>query len=429
MSSHHTAHLRALPSWSPDQTSAARHVRLNPQATLVRRRRCRRRIYPLSALPFPSCPANHPNSSVASFLFPLFASYKALKTSDPAQLTPWLMYWSVLSCALLVESWAEFILVWVPFYSYIRLFFLLYLVLPQTQGARYLYETYLHPYLEENETHIEDFIASAHDRLKAAGMAYLKQAIEILKTKVLGMPPTQEEARPASVQTNAASQGYTQALLNRFSVPAARWASTGATGATSAGTEFYNLLAGAVSAATGASTLGAAGEGAATSMSTPRAGSEGPNMTASGTLVPGHIRGSQEKISFIAAQRERLAFVLSALDKEAKELEKSEQASHDRKPGSINLDGGGDGGDVSRSPSGHSLWSGLSKSRSEVDFEKIEAESASEEDENGLRKRGGQKDDADPAAGKAGWSFLGWGTTGTAPAGPAETGHSSGVEK
>ena len=425
MFSHHTVRLRALPSWSPDQTSAARHVRHNPQATLVRRRRPRR-VYPPPALLFPGCPANQPHSSVASFLFPLFASYKALKTSDPAQLTPWLMYWSVLSCALLVESWAEFILVWVPFYSYIRLFFLLYLVLPQTQGARYLYETYLHPYLEENETHIEDFIASAHDRLKAAGMAYLKQAIEILKTKVLGLPPTQEEAQPASIRTDAASQGYTQALLNRFSVPAARWASTGAT---NAGTEFYNLLAGAVSAATGASTLGAAGEGAATSMSTPRAGSEGANMTASGTLIPGHIRGSQEKISFIAAQRERLAFVLSALDKEAKELENSEQARQDRKPGSISLDGPGDGGNVSRSPSGHSLWSGLSKSRSEVDFEKIEAESASEEDENGLRKRGGQKDDANLAAGKAGWSFLGWGTTGTAPAGPAETGQSSGVEK
>lgn len=51
-------------------------------------------------------------SSIASFLFPLFASYKALKTSDPAQLTPWLMYWVVLACALLVESWTEWFLVW-----------------------------------------------------------------------------------------------------------------------------------------------------------------------------------------------------------------------------------------------------------------------------------------------------------------------------
>lgn len=52
------------------------------------------------------------NSSVASTLFPLFASYKALKTADPAELTPWLMYWVVLACVLLVESWTGWLLVW-----------------------------------------------------------------------------------------------------------------------------------------------------------------------------------------------------------------------------------------------------------------------------------------------------------------------------
>jgi hypothetical protein len=52
------------------------------------------------------------NSSIASFLFPIFASYKALKTSDPAQLTPWLMYWVVFSCFLLAESWVGFVLSW-----------------------------------------------------------------------------------------------------------------------------------------------------------------------------------------------------------------------------------------------------------------------------------------------------------------------------
>jgi len=63
------------------------------------------------------CRVHHTNtklqtSSIASFLFPLFASYKALQTSDPAQLTPWLMYWVVLACFLVVESWTEWFLVW-----------------------------------------------------------------------------------------------------------------------------------------------------------------------------------------------------------------------------------------------------------------------------------------------------------------------------
>ena len=347
------------------------------------------------------------------------------------------MYWSVLSCALLVESWLEFILWWIPFYSYLRLFFLLYLVLPQTQGARYLYETYLHPYLEENETQIEDFIASAHDRLRTAGMAYLRQAVELVKTKMLGMPPS--EPSPEEVRAKAAPQGYTQALLARFSVPATRWASQGAG---NAGTEFYNLLAGAVSAATGASGLAAAGGSSSGGGARSAQGAGG--ISSSGTLIPDNIRGSQEKMSFIASQRERLAFVINALDREAKALQSGEQDADRARPSSLSLDGSDNNNNnnnnnngasgFERPPSGHSVWSALSKSRSEVDFEKIEAESASEEDENGLRRRA-EASTPGSNGGRAGWSFLGWGTvggaTGTAsPATDSSTrGRSSGVDQ
>ncbi|KAI0542028.1 TB2/DP1, HVA22 family-domain-containing protein [Xylaria digitata] len=327
-------------------------------------------------------------ASIASFLFPLFASYKALKTSDPAQLTPWLMYWSVLSCALLAESWTEFILVWIPFYSWIRLGFLLWLVLPSTQGARALYEAYLHPYLEENELAIEEFIANAHDRFRAAGMQYLKQAIELIRTRVFNLPPS--EAQEETSAAAAAPRGYTQALLARFSVPAAQWA---ANNAGSAGHDFYNLLAGAVNAAAGGLSTTAKSE-----------------VAARGTLIPENIGGAQEKISFIAAQRERLAFMMGALDREAAELQHNEEqrraAEQSRKPGSMSLDGQ----EPSRPPSGYSIGSGLSKSRSEVDFEKIDTPSGAEEDDGNLRRRGHNEEDAGPA--KGGWNLFGWGASG-----------------
>jgi receptor expression-enhancing protein 1/2/3/4 len=148
-------------------------------------------------------------SSIASFLFPIFASYKALKSSDPAQLTPWLMYWVVFSCVIFVESWFYWVLFWTPFYGYVRLFFFLYLVLPQTQGARTIYEDYIHPFLENNEAQIDNLIASAHDRLKAAGLAYLRQAIDYVKTNVLGLPPP-ESSSPTP--ESAVPQSYTQSL-------------------------------------------------------------------------------------------------------------------------------------------------------------------------------------------------------------------------
>jgi hypothetical protein len=52
------------------------------------------------------------DSSVVTILFPIFASWKALRSSNPSQLAPWLIYWVVLSVILLAESWTVFILGW-----------------------------------------------------------------------------------------------------------------------------------------------------------------------------------------------------------------------------------------------------------------------------------------------------------------------------
>ncbi|RKF60430.1 Uncharacterized protein T19C3.4 [Erysiphe neolycopersici] len=181
-------------------------------------------------------------SSIPTFLFPVFASYKALKTSDPALLTPWLMYWVVLACALFIESWTA-----VPFYSWIRLAFLLYLILPQTRGANFLYLTRVHPFLQKNEHLIDEFISSAHGRAKAAGVMYLKQVIEFVKMNFLGFPP--KEPTPPSTPTKL---GYTQSLLARFSLPTSRTTLSNSSAASSIGsvTDIFNVLASAVNAAT-----------------------------------------------------------------------------------------------------------------------------------------------------------------------------------
>lgn len=234
-------------------------------------------------------------SSIPTFLFPVFASYKALKTSDPALLTPWLMYWVVLACALFIESWTAFILFWVPFYSWIRLAFLLYLILPQTRGANFLYLTRVHPFLQKNEHLIDEFISSAHGRAKAAGVMYLKQVIEFVKMNFLGFPP--KEPTPPSTPTKL---GYTQSLLARFSLPTSRTTLSNSSAASSIGsvTDIFNVLASAVNAATSL---------------------HSSSRSLTHQLLPS--ASSAERLSFISAQREHLANLLSALEKEAIALE------------------------------------------------------------------------------------------------------------
>ena len=51
-------------------------------------------------------------------LFPIFASYKALKANDQTQLTPWLMYWVVIACVIVVENFLGWFLnLYVPVHT------------------------------------------------------------------------------------------------------------------------------------------------------------------------------------------------------------------------------------------------------------------------------------------------------------------------
>ncbi|KLO18986.1 hypothetical protein SCHPADRAFT_935809 [Schizopora paradoxa] len=93
----------------------------------------------------------------AAFIYPGYASFKALSQSPVSQadLERWLMYWSVLGCIGGVEYAAEWILSWIPFYYSLRMTFLLYLLLPQTNGATYVYKTHLEPFLKSHEADVD----------------------------------------------------------------------------------------------------------------------------------------------------------------------------------------------------------------------------------------------------------------------------------
>ena len=114
-----------------------------------------------------------------------------------------------------------------PFYSWIRLFFLCYLVLPQTQCARLLYVQYVDPFLEQHEREIEEFIANSHERAKALGLQYFYQLIDLIREKVLGLPP---QTGGASPPPPSGAGAYAQSLLSRFNMPAAGAGAGGGSG-------------------------------------------------------------------------------------------------------------------------------------------------------------------------------------------------------
>lgn len=264
-------------------------------------------------------------------LFPVFASYKALRTSDPAQLSPWLMYWVSYGLFTVFENYTYWLLGWVPLYGTVRLILLLYLMLPQTQGARLAYQTYIHPFLAHNEKNIEDIISDVHAKLQSFGLDYLTQFIELLKRNVLGMQGTTPQQQQ---QVNTAGN-YAQNLLSRFNLPNAREGMAAPAG------DFYGLLSSATSILGGKTASSPA--------------HQVDELSRSGNLIPSHIRTPSEKQRFVNQQREKLSVLMQALDRESEDSER------------------------------------LSRNRSEVSFDRIEEDEATE----GARREG-----------KAGW--FGW---------------------
>jgi receptor expression-enhancing protein 1/2/3/4 len=223
----------------------------------------------------------------------------------------------------------------IPFYPWIRLSFLLYLVLPQTQGAKLVYIEYIHPFLHAHEGDIESFIARSLDQARAAVLQYYRRFVEYVRETFLGVEPRPQPrpTRPAATQSTAT---YVQTLLSRFNLPAA---------ATPPAGDIYSYLSSALS------------------------------LQQSSTVTTSYFppwtqpkQTNEERLTFITTQRDRLYSLLQSLDREALNLSTSSLSPEI-------LRGDPSGGIAATS----SKDQPLKKSKSELEFERVEREDIGEE--------------------------------------------------
>ncbi|KAK1941341.1 Receptor expression-enhancing protein 5 [Phytophthora citrophthora] len=93
--------------------------------------------------------------NLVGFVYPAFCSFKAIETDDKKDDVQWLTYWVVYACFNIVEIFADFLLYWIPFYYAFKLGFLLWLFMPSTLGASFLYMHFLAPFLKSQESRID----------------------------------------------------------------------------------------------------------------------------------------------------------------------------------------------------------------------------------------------------------------------------------
>lgn len=86
-------------------------------------------------------------TNAIGFVGPAYFSLKALQSQTPGDdsQVQYLTYWSVYGFFSMIEGFADHIVYWFPFYYTFKAVFLIWLQLPQTQGAKLIYANILRP--------------------------------------------------------------------------------------------------------------------------------------------------------------------------------------------------------------------------------------------------------------------------------------------
>ena len=115
--------------------------------------------------------------SVVTVVYPGFKSIKALETKDNEDDDKiWLTYWCVFGISTLLDEFGYFLLSFIPFYTYIKLGFFVWLMAPQTQGAVIIYKSVLRPLLIKHRERIDAFIREVQGSAMAAAKDAARKA-------------------------------------------------------------------------------------------------------------------------------------------------------------------------------------------------------------------------------------------------------------
>ena len=112
--------------------------------------------------------------------YPVFMSFLALESEGGDDDKQWLTYWVVFGVLNIVDQCSGFILSFIPFYFFLKLCFLIFLMHPSTKGATMVYNTYFLPAMSQAETHIqkaENLVADGINKAKEEANEYKKKVM------------------------------------------------------------------------------------------------------------------------------------------------------------------------------------------------------------------------------------------------------------
>ena len=93
-----------------------------------------------------------------SVLYPTVHSIRAIESPEKDDDKKWLTYWMVLGVFTFLETFVGFIFYFIPYWDWVRLGFFVWLILPNFDGAMWIYTNVLRKLLDENKALIARYI-------------------------------------------------------------------------------------------------------------------------------------------------------------------------------------------------------------------------------------------------------------------------------
>eukprot|EP00918_Siedleckia_nematoides_P079834 GHVU01174940.1.p1 GENE.GHVU01174940.1~~GHVU01174940.1.p1 ORF type:complete len:201 (-),score=33.02 GHVU01174940.1:2142-2744(-) len=107
------------------------------------------------------------------FLYPAYASVKAIESKGKDDDTKWLTYWVVYSTFSLVEFFTDIFLFWIPFYWLLKCMFLIYCMVPfPWNGSLTIYNRFIRPFILKHQNKVDQ----ALDKAKGVASDVLQEA-------------------------------------------------------------------------------------------------------------------------------------------------------------------------------------------------------------------------------------------------------------
>ena len=120
---------------------------------------------------------------IVGIVLPTYWSIKAIETKEPDDDKQWLTYWSVYAVFTFFDLFSYWILKIIPFYFIIKLLFLVWCFMPNTQGAITVYNHIIKRFFIKYENKLDTLVNKVMEKSKETTSRFKKE-IEKNKDKI-----------------------------------------------------------------------------------------------------------------------------------------------------------------------------------------------------------------------------------------------------